>query len=91
MISARERTLNYVVLVVFAVYALYPLVMIVDLAVSPDLSGDAAGGLANFEGAWEQGRFIRFHGLARWVGWLWPYLAMVWLLLNLGGRQRSHS
>ena len=41
--------------------------------------------------AWEQGRFIRFHGLARWVGWLWPYLAMVWLLLNLGGRQRSHS
>ncbi|MET0642149.1 MAG: carbohydrate ABC transporter permease [Jiangellaceae bacterium] len=57
MISARERTLNYVVLVVFAVYALYPLVMIVDLAVSPDLSGDAAGGLANFEGAWEQGRF----------------------------------
>ena len=43
MISARERTLNYVVLVVFAVYALYPLVMIVDLAVSPDLSGDAAG------------------------------------------------
>jgi hypothetical protein len=41
--------------------------------------------------AWEQGRFIRFHGLARWVGWLWPYLAMVWLLLNLGGRHRSHS
>ena len=23
--------------------------------------------------AWEQGRFIRFHGLAQWVGWLWPY------------------
>lgn len=29
---------------------------------------------------WEQGRFIRFHGLARWVGWLWPYAAMGWLL-----------
>jgi VanZ family protein len=41
--------------------------------------------------AWEQGRFIRFHGLARWVGWLWPYLAMTWLLLNVGGRHRSHS
>lgn len=26
--------------------------------------------------AWEQGRFIRFHGLAQWVGWLWPYLAL---------------
>lgn len=33
---------------------------------------------------WEQGRFIRFHGLARWVGWLWPYAAMAWLLVRLG-------
>lgn len=33
--------------------------------------------------AWEQGRFIRFHGLAQWVGWLWPYLAMGWLLQRL--------
>jgi VanZ family protein len=41
--------------------------------------------------AWEQGRFIRFHGLARWIGWLWPYLAMVWLLLNLGARHRGQS
>jgi hypothetical protein len=29
---------------------------------------------------WEQGRFIRFHGVAQWVGWLWPYAAMAWLL-----------
>ena len=29
---------------------------------------------------WEQGRFIRFHGVARWIGWLWPYAAMAWLL-----------
>ncbi|WP_395701695.1 VanZ family protein [Aquabacterium sp.] len=35
---------------------------------------------------WEQGRFIRFHGLARWVGWLWPYAAMAWLLARLGQR-----
>jgi VanZ family protein len=33
---------------------------------------------------WEQGRFIRFHGLALWIGWLWPYVAMVWLLGRLG-------
>ena len=33
---------------------------------------------------WEQGRFIRFHGLAQWVGWLWPYAAGVWLLGRLG-------
>ncbi|MEI7514721.1 MAG: VanZ family protein [Betaproteobacteria bacterium] len=25
---------------------------------------------------WEQGRFIRFNGLAQWVGWLWPYAAI---------------
>ena len=30
--------------------------------------------------AWEQGRFIRFHGAAQWVGWLWPYVAMFYLL-----------
>jgi VanZ family protein len=30
--------------------------------------------------AWEQGRFIRFHGLAQWLGWLWPYLAIGALL-----------
>ena len=36
--------------------------------------------------AWEQGRFVRFHGLAQWVGWLWPYMAMGWLLSRLGAR-----
>jgi VanZ family protein len=34
---------------------------------------------------WEQGRFIRFHGLAQWLGWLWPYAALAWLLARLGG------
>jgi VanZ family protein len=36
--------------------------------------------------SWEQGRFIRFHGLALWIGWLWPYAAMAWLLSRLGRR-----
>jgi hypothetical protein len=36
--------------------------------------------------AWEQGRFVRFHGLAQWVGWLWPYIAMGWLFTRLGSR-----
>lgn len=40
---------------------------------------------ANLQG-WEQGRFIRFHGLAKWVGWLWPYAAMVWLLARIARR-----
>jgi VanZ family protein len=33
---------------------------------------------------WEQGRFIRFNGLAQWLGWLWPLAAIVWLLGRLG-------
>ena len=36
--------------------------------------------------AWELGRFVRFHGIAQWVGWLWPYAAMAWLLARLGQR-----
>ena len=35
---------------------------------------------------WEQGRFIRFHGLAQWIGWLWPYAATLWLLRQSAGR-----
>ena len=29
---------------------------------------------------WEQGRFIRFHGIAQWLGWLWPYAALMYVL-----------
>lgn len=36
--------------------------------------------------AWEQGRFIHFHGAARWVGLLWPYAALIFLLTRLGAR-----
>ena len=39
--------------------------------------------------AWEQGRFIRFHGLAQWIGWLWPFAAIVWLLGRLGRERRD--
>ena len=35
---------------------------------------------------WEQGRFVRLHGLAQWVGWLWPYAALAWLLGRVGER-----
>lgn len=39
--------------------------------------------------SWEQGRFIRFHGLAQWVGWWWPYAAMLWLLSRLAARHHG--
>lgn len=36
---------------------------------------------------WEQGRFIRFHGLAQWLGWLWPYAVLVYVLTQVGGQE----
>jgi VanZ family protein len=41
--------------------------------------------VASLQG-WEQGRFIRFHGIAQWIGWLWPFAAMAWLLARLAAR-----
>lgn len=32
---------------------------------------------------WEQGRFIRFHGLAQWLGWVWPFATGLYLVLRL--------
>ena len=37
---------------------------------------------------WEQGRFIRFHGLVQWLGWLWPYAVLMLALAHLS-RERS--
>jgi VanZ family protein len=32
---------------------------------------------------WEQGRFIRFHGLAQWLGWFWPYVTLAYVLVRV--------
>jgi VanZ family protein len=32
---------------------------------------------------WEQGRFIRFNGLAQWLGWTWPYATLAYVLVRL--------
>lgn len=37
--------------------------------------------------AWEQGRFIRFFGMGQWLGWLWPYAALVYVLLRASRRE----
>jgi VanZ family protein len=37
---------------------------------------------------WEQGRFIRFSGLAQWISWLWPYVAL-WVALGTLSRRRD--
>ena len=43
---------------------------------------------------WEQGRFIRFHGLSQWLGWLWPFAAL-WFAVRAAtrmpaGRRAGH-
>ena len=39
---------------------------------------------------WEQGRFIRFHGLAQWLGWFWPYAALAYVLGRLWATQSEN-
>jgi VanZ family protein len=38
---------------------------------------------------WEQGRFIRFNGLAQWLEWLWPYATLVYMLTMVSRRERN--
>ena len=38
---------------------------------------------------WEQGRFIRFYGLGQWLGWLWPYAALLYVLVRVSRRDRG--
>lgn len=35
---------------------------------------------------WERGQFIHFHGLAQWVGWLWPYATLAYVVQRLSAR-----
>ncbi len=39
--------------------------------------------------AWEQGRFIRFHGVAQWLGWLWPYAVLAYVLVRVSRSERD--
>jgi VanZ family protein len=45
--------------------------------------------LAQTLATWEQGRFIRFHGLAQWLGWIWPFATLVYVLMVLSSRPRN--
>jgi len=36
--------------------------------------------------AWEQGRFVNLYGLGQWLGWIWPFAAIAWLLASVGRR-----
>jgi len=64
------------------------------LALGIDLSllnqAPASPYFAHTLAAWEQGRFIRFHGLAQWLGWLWPYATLGYVLTRVGRRQSKN-
>jgi hypothetical protein len=38
---------------------------------------------------WEQGQFIRFHGLIQWIGWVWPFVLLVYLMRRLSSSRPS--
>ena len=38
---------------------------------------------------WEQGRFIHFYGLAQWLGWLWPYAALTYVVVQLSSHDHA--
>jgi len=64
----------------FGLIALTALVMLVAQAPADPYFGESLT-------AWEQGRFIRFHGAAQWVGWAWPYAGLTYLLARLAARE----
>jgi VanZ family protein len=39
---------------------------------------------------WEQGRFIRFHGVVQWLGWLWPFAALAYVMSRLWSRETKN-
>ncbi|MDM0117423.1 VanZ family protein [Variovorax sp. J22R133] len=38
---------------------------------------------------WEQGRFIRFNGLGQWLGWIWPFATLGYVVLSLSRDMRQ--
>ena len=60
------------------------LVLVVHLALLNDAPASAY--FSHTLQSWEQGRFIRFFGLGQWLGWLWPYAALVYVLLRASRR-----
>jgi VanZ family protein len=39
---------------------------------------------------WEQGRFVRFHGVSQWLGWLWPYATLGYVMARIWQRDTKN-
>jgi hypothetical protein len=40
---------------------------------------------------WEQGKFIRFHGLTEWLSWAWPFALLAWGVTYLLSDKARHE
>lgn len=74
--------------VVFVPWRASAALLVLALGVSLSVLNQAPEGayFAQTLQTWEQGRFIRFHGLAQWLGWLWPYATLAYVLSLIGQR-----
>ena len=41
--------------------------------------------------AWEQGRFIRFNGVAQWLAWAWPFATLIYVLILIARPETRQS
>ncbi len=37
---------------------------------------------------WLPGQFIRFYGITRWLGWVWPWIVMFYIIVQIGSMLR---
>ena len=38
-------------------------------------------------GDWLPGRFIRFYGITEWLGWLWPYATLIYVVFRVSRKE----
>jgi hypothetical protein len=78
------------VLLLFAPRRLCAALLLVGLVLQLSLLNQApeSAYFAQTLATWEQGRFIRFHGLAQWLGWVWPFAVLGYVVAALSRRSR---
>lgn len=80
------------VLLLFAPRRLCAALLLVGLVLQLSLLNQApeSAYFAQTLATWEQGRFIRFHGLAQWLGWVWPFAVLAYVVAALSRRARPN-
>jgi hypothetical protein len=81
------------VLLLFAPRRLCAALLLVGLVLQLSLLNQApeSAYFAQTLATWEQGRFIRFHGLAQWLGWVWPFAVLGYVVAGLSRRRAGRS